>query len=188
MNLDYLPDTSREEEGHMRPNQDVLDIWKSFRKETQYNHIFEIGMNAGHSAAINLELFPNIKVTSLDIGKYWYTKVAGETLKERFAGRFDYHIRGSVAFHEMVRDGRLEIPKVDVVFIDGGHEWINIINDIAMAKLFGVKDVLIDDTNGLHDWSKKVNFVCKRFEEMKVLTLVNHYEYSSENQVSHYRL
>lgn len=185
MELDYLPEAT--DEGHMEPNQDVIDIWKSLQKETQYNHLFEIGLNAGHSAAINLELFPDVKVTSLDIGRHDYTEIAGEILKKRFAGRFDYIICHSHAYHQRVRSGKYKMPSVDAVFVDGSHDWVQILSDISMAKLFGVKDVFIDDTNDLHDWSRKVHNVCKRFEELEVFTLVKHYKYSPDQQLSHYR-
>jgi len=181
MDLSYLPDTDGRE-GHMSPNQDVIDIWKSLREETQYNHIFEIGLNAGHSAAINLELFPDVKVTSLDIGRHEYTHVATKTLKERFGDRFDYHICDSRAFHQRMRDGVYDKIKADVAFVDGGHDFKAVIDDIAMSKWLGVKDVFVDDTN-----TDKVGFVCDKFTEMDLWTLVKKYKYYDRAQVTHYR-
>ena len=70
MDLTYLPIAT---EGHMMPTKEVLELWADVKARTDFKHIFEIGTNAGHSSAMILTLFPDVKVTSIDIGAHKYT-------------------------------------------------------------------------------------------------------------------
>lgn len=186
MNLDYLPEAK---EGHMIPSEETLEFWKSIRLDTQYNNLFEIGLNAGHSAAINLELFPDVKVTSLDINRYRYTQVAADVLTEKFGERFSYIFCHSHAYHMRVRDGIYEKPNCDIVFIDGGHTASSVVNDVALSKFLGVTDVLIDDTNSSEVGSTTINL-----ERLGVITKIKDYKYNNwskssrtNGQVTHYK-
>ena len=144
MDLSYL--TNRVREGHMTPTPDVLFLWKDVKHRTNFKHIFEIGTNAGHSAAIILELFPDVKVTSIDIGQYDYTRVAANTLKEKFGDRFEYIEQSTVEYFMDLKVGKAEFPEgVDIINIDGDHSINGAKNDIELALYTNVPHILVDD-------------------------------------------
>ena len=177
----------------MLPEEDTLGLWKTLQKKTKYTHLFEIGLNGGHSAAINLELFPNLKVTSLDIGRHSYTRVASEILKEKFGDRFDYIWCDSRAYADRVYSLQYPAPQgVDAVFIDGGHDSLTVLSDIGLSKYLKVENVFIDNTGP--EW-RSVTDVCKHTMRLKVFKHMNDYIYtgiSNDNgvtvdQLTHYR-
>lgn len=192
MKLDYLPTAITE--GHMIPEPDTLEVWRTLHKNINYTHLFEIGLNAGHSAAMNLTLFPDIKVTSLDIGHHPYTRIAANSLKEKFGDRFEYIECDSLAYASRVYDGRYDAPEgVDSVFIDGRHDWIGILSDIGLSKFFNIQDVIIDNTD--RSW-KSINHVLEQMKRLQILELVENYKYTGimqsdtvkcPEQLSHYR-
>jgi precorrin-6B methylase 2 len=190
MNLDYLPETK---EGHMIPNQGTLDMWKSLHEKTNYTHLFEIGLNGGHSAAINLELFPNVKVTSLDINKHKYAVTAANTLKEKFDERFDYIFCDSRAYAQRVYKGDYEVPKdIDMVFIDGGHDFSCLLSDIALSKFLNLKELFVDNTSS--DF-RSITKALDSLERLDVLEPLEKYKYvgvhnkgaNVNEQLTHYR-
>lgn len=143
MDLSFLPHAT---EGHMTPSTEVLNLWKDVKARTNFQHIFEIGTNAGHSAAIIMTLFEDVKVTSIDIGAHPYTRVAVAALKEKFGDRFNYIEMNTVDYHKGLKDGSVQFPEgVDIINIDGDHSVHGAINDIQMAKYLNLKNILIDD-------------------------------------------
>ena len=191
MNLDYLPKAS---EGHMTPLESTLDLWTSLQSDTGYKHLFEIGLNAGHSTAMNLTLFPYVKVTSIDIGRHQYTQVAADILREKFSPRFDYHQIDSQSYYKqsLIGNGR-HSDDIDAVFIDGGHTFQDVINDFALSRLIGAIDIFVDDTDG-----GAVEFACQCLETLGTIIKIKDYQYQSwsenkndpryyDNQVTHYR-
>jgi len=192
MNLDYLPVANCE--GHMIPNEETIDLWTTLKSNTNYKSILEIGLNAGHSAAIQLELFPDIKLYSLDIGRHDWTLEAVLVLSERFPDRFISTICHSTAYAERVKSGEYEQPDVDAMFIDGGHTENSVRSDIDFAKWLGVKDVFIDDSD-----STIVSMVLREKVDNKEIYIVEKYVYPChssdnsyeerqfQNEVSHIR-
>lgn len=187
MNIDYLPKAIHE--GHMPPTEEVIDLWKQLRNSYKYQHLLEVGLNAGHSAAIQMELFPDLKITSLDIGRHDYTQVGADALKTRFSDRFEYIQCHSRAYFERIKSGEYKPPKVDAVFIDGGHDFFSVLNDIAMAKWLGVKHIFVDDTN-----SHEVGRVCRTFLDMDIMSTIKVHRYMcnsrsgfTDNEVTHFR-
>jgi hypothetical protein len=143
MDLSYLPNAS---EGHMNPTDDVLSIWKSVKAKTDFKHIFEIGTNGGHSAAMVLTLFDDVKVTSIDIGVHSYTRVAVERLKEKFGDRFDYIERDTKLYYKDLLANLAVAPEgIDIINIDGDHSVEGASNDLLLAKHLGLKYVMLDD-------------------------------------------
>jgi predicted O-methyltransferase YrrM len=143
MDLSYLP---RATEGHMTPSAEVIALWKGVKASTNFKHIFEIGTNAGHSAAIILTLFDDVKVTSIDIGHHAYTQVAVEALKKKFGDRFDYIEMSTVDYYNKIKDGSITFPEgVDIINIDGDHSVNGALNDINLARHLKIKHILIDD-------------------------------------------
>lgn len=144
MDLSYL--TNDVYEGHMTPSSEVLFLWRDIKRRTNFKHIFEIGTNAGHSAAIVLELFPDVKVTSIDIGQYSYTRIAANTLKGRYGDRFEYIEQSTVDYFRDLRSAKISFPEdVDIINIDGDHSVNGAKNDIKLALYTNVKHILVDD-------------------------------------------
>jgi hypothetical protein len=187
MNLDYLP-TGLYKEGHMLPNPETLNLWRTLKDITDYKSILEIGLNAGHSAAMQLELFPDIKVISLDIGRHNITREAVKVLSERFPDRFESIICHSTAYANRVMRGKYPKPEIDAVFVDGGHTERDVINDLDFCKWLGVKDVFVDDTD-----STTVSHVMRQYEDKGLIYTVQQYPYECEgsirkqNRVTHIR-
>lgn len=143
MDLSYLPHAT---EGHMMPSQEVLRLWKDVKARTDFKHIFEIGTNGGHSAAIIMTLFDDVKVTSIDIGAHPYTRVAVDALKAKFGDRFEYIEMNTVSYFEGLKNGTIRFPEgVDIINIDGDHSVKGAVNDIMMARHLKLKNILIDD-------------------------------------------
>lgn len=143
MDLSYLPHAS---EGHMFPTDEVLSLWKDIKQRTDFKHIFEIGTNGGHSAAIIMTLFPDVKVTSMDIGWHSYTAVAVEALKAKFGDRFTYMLSDTKQYLKNLQSGSEKFPEgIDIINIDGDHSVQGAINDIQIAKFAKLKHIMIDD-------------------------------------------
>lgn len=143
MDLSYLPVAS---EGHMTPSPEVIRLWNDVKARTDFKHIFEIGTNAGHSAAIIMTLFDDVKVTSIDIGWHPYTTVAVQALKEKFGDRFNYIQMSTRDYFTGIQNGVIKFPEgVDIINIDGDHSVQGALNDINLARHVGLKNILIDD-------------------------------------------
>lgn len=143
MDLSYLPNAT---EGHMTPIPEVINLWKDVKAKTDFKHIFEIGTNAGHSAAIIMTLFDDVKVTSMDIGSHPYTAVAVEALKRKFGDRFEYIEMDTRLYFEKLKSGELEFPReIDIINIDGDHSVQGALNDILLARFVKLKHIMIDD-------------------------------------------
>lgn len=143
MDLSYLPNAS---EGHMTPIPEVISLWEDVKKRTGFKHIFEIGTNGGHSAAIIMTLFDDVKVTSIDIGAHKYTAVAVKALKEKFGDRFNYIEMDTRKYFEALKSNDIQFPEgVDIINIDGDHSVQGALNDILMARYLEIENILIDD-------------------------------------------
>lgn len=174
LNLDYLP--KPEYEGHMPPSKEVCELWRDVRSIVGYDTLLEIGLNAGHSSAINLELFPTVHVTSVDIGRHDWTELGANVLKTKFHDRFNFVLCHSTAYFERVQKGEYEHPHPDTIFIDGGHDISHVINDIRMGQWMGCKYLIIDDIK-----SNNVKLIVETLMTFGVLKLVKEYRYKCAN-------
>lgn len=115
--------------------------------------MFEIGMNAGHSAMLALESDPNIVVYSNDLGMVIdgfrhdiYADAAAKFLKETYGDRFHFLLGDCT---QVVPTFIKENPdiKFDIVHIDGAKETYT--DDYYNFKpaLVGGATVIIDDAN-----------------------------------------
>lgn len=115
-------------------------------------HLFEIGVNGGHSLLLMLMANPALKVVGLDIcerlQKQWaptevYVEVAGKWLEINFPGRVQF-IRG----HSLIETPRyaIENPKrhIDAVHLDGAKVT-------HFRELCGIRPVLTPDAFVIHD-------------------------------------
>jgi predicted O-methyltransferase YrrM len=115
-------------------------------------HMFEIGVNGGHSLLLMLMANPEMKAVGVDIcdrlQKQWapveiYVEVAGKWLEINFPGRVKF-IRG----HSLIETPRyaIENPKrhIDVVHLDGAKVT-------HFRELCGIRPVLTPDAFVIHD-------------------------------------
>ena len=136
--------------GHIRfhsTNIDQPTHLSEIVKSSNAKNIMEIGFNGGHSADLFLSLNNEIKLTSLDIGE-----VDAVLFGKSFIDT-NYPFRHNL----IVGDSKESVPAFsklnpntffDVIFIDGGHEFIDSISDIVHCKKLAHKDtiVILDDT------------------------------------------
>jgi len=177
MDLSFLPDVSESKyyDGHMMPTDDVLSLWKDIKQKTNFKHIFEIGTNAGHSASIVLELFSDVKVTSLDICKHDYTLPAVDILKERYKERFNFIESCSTQYFEDIKKGITTFPEhVDIFNIDGHHFYEYATNDLELCLHTNTKYAIVDDTDQF-----QVNRALRRVLKNGNFELVNEYSYNT---------
>lgn len=116
------------------------------------SHVFEIGVNGGHSLLLMLMANPDLKVVGVDlcerVQKQWapvevYVEVAGKWLEINFPGRVKF-IKG----HSLVETPRyaIENPKrhIDAVHLDGAKVT-------HFRELCGIRPVLTPDAFVIHD-------------------------------------
>ena len=111
--------------------------------------IFEIGVNAGHSAALWLMFNKNITYYGLDIFTDNYMKSCANFLKETFRDRFTVFTGDSRT--EIQKIDKKINQKVDLIHIDGGHSFELANSDLSaslgVSKTLQTKFILLDDTN-----------------------------------------
>ena len=136
------------------PSQDIR--FKSRRRNIariapHLDTVYEIGVNAGHSAALWLMCNENIKYYGLDLFTDNYMKSCAAFLKERFGDRFNVFTGDSRS--ELKNIAKNIEEKIDLIHIDGGHSF-----DIANSDLEKSIDVcselqtsfiLLDDTDDI---------------------------------------
>lgn len=115
--------------------------------------ICEIGFNAGHSAMIMLlsrDESP-LLFTVFDIGVHRYMEKCFNYVSKQFPHVIMDYIKGdaNLTIPEWVKSHPLSLNTYDVVHVDGGHEQIDIVNNMQCADLLvnvgGI--IMIDDTN-----------------------------------------
>lgn len=102
--------------------------------------VLEIGLNAGHSAALWLAMDPMIQLTSIDIGAHSHVPKAVELLTEAFGDRFKFIKSNSLQAWPLI-----EGKEFDLVIVDGGHSHKVCLNDLQLALRTGARYVVVDD-------------------------------------------
>jgi len=132
-------------EGHCSKKQ-VEYIMDLVVKRPEIKTVLEIGFNAGHSAFAFLAARGDIRVVSIDIGRYEYTLKGKALVDSIFGGRHTLMIGNSLLLMPQLLEMFPEF-KPDLVFVDGGHDYpvpgSDIENALKMLKPGGL--LLVDD-------------------------------------------
>ena len=129
--------------------KDLIDLTKGV------TNIIEIGFNAGHSAEIFLENNKDLILISFDLGKHEYVNTGKEYIDFKYPNRhtliFGDSIETLPKFIEENKD-----KKFDFIFIDGGHEYEIVKQDIENSFNLSHKDtiIIVDDTIFRKEWEK----------------------------------
>jgi predicted O-methyltransferase YrrM len=143
------PAHSSKNEGYVTAAQQeqFLDV---LAEHPEIERVVEIGLNAGHSADIILRNCDNLThFISFDINKHRYTPAAIDYFSRFYPNVFRC-IEGSslVKVPEFVANH--PDTTVDLIYIDGSHEYDDVIKDIVNCQPLAHRDTLlwIDDYNG----------------------------------------
>lgn len=107
----------------------------------QPKKILEIGFNMGWSSSLWLELVPESSVFSCDISNKHETLSAAEFLTNKYKNelRFIYFNRNEDFFDKK------DEYYYDLIFIDGSHEFKDVIEDINLALELKIPYISFDD-------------------------------------------
>jgi predicted O-methyltransferase YrrM len=129
--------------------------------------VVEVGLNCGHSAAIILARFPDVKFFSFDLADRLYIREVAAEFTSKYPG-FKFFPGDSNVTVPTVSS---EIPDdVDLVFIDGDHTYKSVSSDIKhLAPKLRVGGVVIVDDTEIGGIARAVNesvlsspsFVCE---------------------------
>lgn len=131
---------------------DLNDIIRSIHKPEI--NVMEIGFNAGHSAEVFLNN-PNVTLTSFDLGGHNYVLPAKEYIDVHYPDRHTLVLGNSTItipnYIEKNKD-----TKFDLIFIDGGHDYIVAKTDMENCFHLSHKDtiVVLDDTIFTKGWAQ----------------------------------
>jgi len=134
-------------EGHMQIQDNIISLWAQVKELTKFKNLIEIGFNVGHSSTIILSMFDDINITSFDINRDIRTQLGADKVKEKFGDRHQFRTYNTLDLRKDLNNKKVNLPKADLIFIDGGHTFDVALNDIMIAKENDIKYVLVDDSN-----------------------------------------
>ena len=88
----------------------------------QIKIVLEIGFNAGHSALAFLSARSDVRVVSVEIGRYEYTLKGKAVVDQQFPGRHTLLIGNSLLLLPQMRELFKDF-RADLAFVDGGHDF-----------------------------------------------------------------
>lgn len=170
-------------DGSLPRSQEIADMFCHLQDNYDFKNILEFGFNYGHSATWFLYAFPNAIVKSYDPKertlneeKLWLL------LRKKFKNRFDF----DPDFSAVART-KEKVGYYDAVFIDGGHTYGAVYDDIETALILKIPIILIDNMElepqqrAVDAWKQNLQFT-KQFkyytinkDEIKYKRYVNLY-------------
>lgn len=126
-------------EGHTQTTLATHKMWNYIISTAGSQRVLEIGFNLGHSARIFLEF--GLEVHSIDIGENKGT----ESIMKHLAfmnKNFSYEVANSWDLDYRDYTG------YDMMFVDGGHDTVTVLNDILLGVKAGIKWIIVDDYDG----------------------------------------
>lgn len=139
--------------------------------------ILEFGFNVGHSATWFLRAFPDVIFKSYDPKEITIDEVK---VWPQFSKHYHPRFRFKARFSDQAR--RYEKPGVyDMIFIDGGHTFGAVYDDIETALMLKIPVILIDNMclpaqqKAVKYWESNLQFV-KQFPYYTKHTDGNTYE------------
>lgn len=122
--------------------------------------ICETGFNFGHSSFNWLTANSQTVVHSFDLGNHKYAHVMSDYIVALFPGRFFIHFGNSMETIPAFIAAN-PIFRCDIMFVDGGHDYLvakaDIENFVSMARN-DHSIIIFDDYPGKQSWSKGNNF------------------------------
>lgn len=118
------------------------------RQNRGIKRIAEIGFNGGHSSFAFLGARRDIEVVSFDLASHTYVLPSKKFIDSRFPGRHTLVIGDSThtATEYVHRARELGEKPFDLVFIDGGHDFVTAQADLHnMMALSGQNTIVIMD-------------------------------------------
>lgn len=148
--------------GCLPRSEEIADMFTYLQENYTPKHILEFGFNAGHSATWFLRAFDKgCSVKSYDPQEL---TVEGERIWTLFEQHYKSRFRFDAAFSTQAR--RKEEPGLyDMVFIDAGHTFGAVYDDIETALLLKIPVILIDNMeltpqqNAVKYWESNLQFV-----------------------------
>ena len=157
----FLTDGYKHAEGYVVATELTCSIFTEILELTEAKSVFEIGFNYGHSAFTWLSLNDELKLASIDIGRYKHTHINATKLEEKFGDRFKFTAQNSR--HAKPSD----LVGYDLFWIDGDHSNHGLSADLNLGNAAESKYILIDDyCNGIKNTNLGVG---------RLITLVEHY-------------
>jgi hypothetical protein len=142
--LTYMP---KGHTGHLCPTKDVVDAWQEFYKIFPFTNMLQFGFNTGWSSALFLTMFPDVKITSIEIAKTEAAQRGAEILENKFFNRHHIVWGDSQEVGKEIMEGNKKLPleKYNIAFIDGGHSAPVVEKDIELSLHLGIKNFVFDD-------------------------------------------
>ncbi|GAA1653849.1 class I SAM-dependent methyltransferase [Nocardia ninae] len=140
--LKHLADEARARGSSGEGSADAAELayLAGLAKGSDVRLIAEIGFNAGFSSYTFLEANPDVHVYSFDLGEHDYVHLAKDYIDGMFPGRHTLILGDSTqTVPEFCASG--QVPRFDLVFIDGGHSY-----EVAKADLHNMKGLADSNT------------------------------------------
>ena len=138
--------------------------------------IYEIGLNAGHSASILINYAKGFKkFVSFDINQFPYTRLAADFFKKELKESFEF-IEGD-SLKTIPQFANKTQEKADLIYIDGNHIFDFVFMDILNCKSCAHENTILWIDDLYEDWD--VVKACDKLCDLNVIEIIN-YHYSRD--------
>ena len=130
-------------QGSLPRSQEIADMFTYLQENYHFKNILEFGFNVGHSSTWFLYAFPNAKVVSFDPKERTISNVRiWQMQKSKFENRFRFWPTFST---EAIQKYQHQEEPFDIVFVDAGHTFGAVYDDIETALHLKIPLILIDN-------------------------------------------